>query len=157
MGYSVLVWCGVWCDVWCGVLCVAWCGVWCGVVCVAWCGVWCMVREECVVKTAPTYVSSFICLCVVYTMSVGGMLYTCTYVGMSVCLWLPDTHFTACVCFRSNQSTTMKANKLAICATRLREKGGRNNSEAREKENKEMKQQERRRGWQRDKLSSSLL
>lgn len=51
------------------------------------------------------------CVCV----SCGWFVPLCSQV-----LDLLDPHLTVCVCFRSNHRTTIKANRFAICATRLR-------------------------------------
>ena len=55
-----------------------------------------------------------VCVCV----SVGDL---CACSVCSQVLDLLDPHLTVLVCLRSNHRTTMKANRLAIWATRLRE------------------------------------
>ena len=52
------------------------------------------------------------CVCVCARVCTPVCVWSCTYIG---------THLTVFMCFMSNHSTTMKANKLAIWATRLEE------------------------------------
>ena len=90
-----------------------------------------------------------LCVCVCMCVCVRACVCVCVFhvpVGGLCCLPqldLLDPHLTVFVCLRSNHRTTMKANRLAIWATRLRE------------ERQEIKRGEVEEGWYRKKRIKS--